>query len=468
MSLPIQLRSKRIEALTAQNPALAEELRRRIEMMEKMRALLIGRFPMGVGDSDLYKAFCWASLYVLKPNNGLLGLVLPKTTFSAAGMQDWRRELQKRGSLVSLTYLTNSNQWVFNIHAQYSIALMVYASGYETDLEMKGPIHDLPTFQGLNAKQPVVLNRLQALRFTASASIPSVSDPETGQILSQMRLAPDLRDFENGLLKPVSEFHATNDRGLFDHGDDLERLEVYSGKSFNLWQPRTGEIFAMADPKIAGLELRNRIDRQVRLRSSAFFGLNLERDLGDRMPFERPRIALRGVTNATNSRTVIACLIPANIFLTNMAPYFISKPGHERDEAYALAFLSSIPFDWYARKFVDAALNFHLLSSFPLPTREDSKRINKLIELSGQLAAVDSSFDDWAKGAGVSVGNLLDKKARDEAISEVDAIVALEYGLTKDNLTHIYSTFHRGWEDVERLKLVLSFMDKWGVNNERH
>jgi hypothetical protein len=330
---------------------------------------------------------------------------------------------------------------------------------------MRGPIHDIESFRRINLSEPVKLNRLQALRFTASASIPSVSDPETGEILSQMRSSPDLREFEGGILKPVSEFHATNDRGIFDHGVGSARVDVYSGKSFNIWQPRTGEIFASADPKVAGAELRQRIERQIKLKSSAFFGLSTIGDLGGKMPFERTRIALRGVTNSTNSRTVIASLIPSNVFLTNMAPFFISKPGNEKAEAFALAFLSSIPFDWYARKFVDAAMNFHLLSSFPLPAMTDSPRSRRIVELSGQLAAVDETYADWATCVGVEVGKLSDEKSRSEAIAELDGLVALAYGLSKANLKHIYETFHRGWDDQIRLESALAFMDDWSNSN---
>jgi len=90
-----------------------------------------------------------------------------------------------------------------------------------------------------------------------------------------------------------------------------------------------------------------------------------------------------------------------------------------------------------------------------------------LIELSGQLAAVDTSFDEWAQAAGVGVGNLQEAKDRNQAIDEIDAIVSLEYGLTKENLTHIFNTFHRGWNGAERLKSTLSFMDKWSTKNDR-
>ncbi|MFB6188049.1 MAG: hypothetical protein ABEI86_14440, partial [Halobacteriaceae archaeon] len=60
-------------------------------------------------------------------------------------------------------------------------------------------------------------------------------------------------------------------------------------------------------------------------------------------------------------------LVPPEVFLTDKAPYFLWPRGDERDEAYLLGILCSIPLDWYARRFVETTLNFHILNGFPIP-----------------------------------------------------------------------------------------------------
>lgn len=461
LALNVQERDVRIAELRLQNTQLTEELERTIAGMEQMRNLLHQRFPMGVGHSDLYKAFGWVALNLVRSPGGYIGFVFPKTTFSAAGMQEWRESLQSLGSMVDLTYLVNSGQWVFNIHPQYSIALMVYVKGVQADLGIRGPIHGLQEFINLNQKPGVILDRELLLRFTSSGSIPGVSDQETADILTVMRGAKNINEFEGGLVRPVQEFNATADRRYFDHGDGPRRYPVYSGKTFSHWDPLSGELFARADPDIAIPVLNDRMARQLRLRSSAFYGLDLNSDLGGLHPIFRPRIAIRGMTSPTNSRTVIPALIPAHVVLTNISPYLLLPIGREKTEAYLLAVLSSIPFDWYGRKFIESALNFHLFSAFPIPEPQEGKAKDRAIQLSGMLAAVDGSYADWAKAVGVEVGQLKKPLEKEEAIAELDALVAIFYGLDSKQLAHIFSTFHRGWDYSDRLDKVQYFLKEW-------
>ena len=461
LSIPVQERDLRIVELASQYPHLAEELQGSIETMEKMRKMLYVRFPMGVGDSDLYKAFGWVALGLLRPKGGFLGFVLPKTTFSAAGMQNWREALQKTGSMLDLIYLVNTGQWVFDIEARYSIALLIFASGVSKDLQLRGPVHSLKEFRQTNSTGGVKLDRELLLSFTSSGSIPAVSDQNTADVLTVMRKSRNLDEFEGGITRPVREFDATLDKKFFDHGEAANRLPVYSGKTFGHWEPKSGELFGWADPEIAVTELAARMGRQLRLKSSAFYGFELERDLAGKHPLFRPRIAIRGVTRPTDSRTIIPALLPAGVVLTNMAPYLLMPIGKEKTEAFLLAVLGSIPFDWYARKFIETALNFHLFSAFPIPEPRTGKAVNRAIELAGKLAAVDDSFKDWASTVGVGVGELQQVADKEAAVAELDALVSVFYGLDSTQVAHIFATFHRGWNFSDRLDKVQHYMKEW-------
>jgi hypothetical protein len=300
-----------------------------------------------------------------------------------------------------------------------------------------------------------------ALEFTKSAAIPVIGDRQTAEVLEQMRLSPSLETVLDGRVRPVRELDATNDRKFFDHGEGDARIPVLTGASFNIWQPETGTVFAWADPTILVPELERKLERQTRLASSALFGLDFLRDLGGRLPYQGARIAIRGITRPTDTRTFIPSLVPPGKFLVNMAPYLLIPRKHEDTEAFLLGIMSSIPFDWYTRRFLEVGTNFHLLNAFPIPASEATPVRQRIVHLAGSLAAVDTRFIEWADSVGVPVGSLLEPNERESAIFELDALVSLAYGLEREHVEHIFKTFHRGWDYGPRLARVLEFYDDW-------
>lgn len=55
----------------------------------------------------------------------------------------------------------------------------------------------------------------------------------------------------------------------------------------------------------------------------------------------------------------------------------------------------------------------------------------------------------------------LDVAEKDNMIAELDAVVAHLYGLTEPQLTHIFETFHEGWDYRPRLNAVLTHYKAW-------
>ena len=103
----------------------------------------------------------------------------------------------------------------------------------------------------------------------------------------------------------------------------------------------------------------------------------------------------------------------------------------------------------------------HFLNAFPIPEMTESEATDRIVFLSGSLAAENPEFEDWAAAVGVPVGTLKEEGERNEAIYELDALVALAYGLDREQVEHIFETFHRGWDYQPRLTRVLEFYDQW-------
>ena len=181
------------------------------------------------------------------------------------------------------------------------------------------------------------------------------------------------------------------------------------------------------------------------------------------LPCHAPRVAFRDVSRATDSRTVRVALLPPKIFVTNKGPYFLWPRGDENDQAYLLGVLSSIPLDWYARRFVELSVNFFIINPFPVPRPDrNDERWERVVALAGRLACPDRRFRTWARRVGVQCGALGDDE-KEDMIHELDAVVAHLYGLNEAQLVHIFETFHEGWDYQARLDSVLRHFHAWGA-----
>lgn len=457
---------KAIKEYRASRPDLVTLLEAETSAAERYRrALLSGPYPgLGTGDVDLYKAFSWRFWQLLR-EGGRFGVVFPRSVLNSAGSARWRDALLKEGQFQSVVSLINTGRWVFGeVDGRYSVTLLTVekSKSPEPEVRLAGPFHSMSAF--LAGRHTLGSLPAAGLReWAGGASFPLLPDTAAIEAFKVLRFHPRLDSGEQWLFKPVAEFHATSDRKTFDAGGQSDhRWPVYTGATFNLWEPDAGEPYTYADPATVTAVLYEKRKRQARLSSSAFLGLPpaIVNDTKT-LPCLAPRIAFRDVARSTDSRTVIAALVPGNVVLTNKAPYLLRRSGDSADEAYLLGVLCSIPFDWYARRYVEISMNLHLVNAFPIPRprKEDPLRL-RVVHLAGSLAAVDERYAAWASDVGVPVASATGQIKKD-FIDELDAVVAHLYGLNRESLTHIFQTFHRGWDYQPRLTAVLSHFDRW-------
>ena len=441
--------------------------------MEQVRNVLVGgAYPgMGTGDPDLYKAFCWRFWHLTAADGGRIGVVLPRSALAAKGSTDFRVEMFQKASSVNVTMLVNNRRWVFpEVHPQYSIGLICIAHGApsEKSIHLRGPYASLAAFAAGVEKPATAFARDEVLAWNDTASLPLLPTEESVDVFAQLRKAPrlDLNVEGQWRARPDRELDATNQKYLMDVNSE-ECPEgfwpVYKGESFELWTPDTGTYYAFADPEPVMRWLQ---DKRVRAgrgrRDSAHREFPIEH-LRERstLPCFAPRVAFRDVSRATDSRTVRVALVPPEVFIGNQAPYLLWPRGDEKDQAFVLGVLSSIPLDWYARRFVETHVNYFVFNPFPVPRPvRDDQRWLRIVALAGRLACPDERFADWAAAVGVEHGPLpADEK--EDMIHELDAVVAHLYGLSEPQLVHIFETFHEGWDYEHRLTAVLGHYHAW-------
>lgn len=435
-------------------------------------ALTSGGFPgMGTGDPDLYKAFSWRFWHLIAQERGAIGVVLPRSALALKGSTEFRHAILENCDEVSVTTLLNNKQWVFpDIHPQYTIGLVacVRRNSHDPDVSLSGPFRSIESFRCNAFNEATHFKGSEIRNWTDTASLPLLPTEDSLDTFVQLRKAPrlDVNRPRQWRARPYRELDATNDKHLMDLKSEKcpkGFWPVFKGETFDIWTPDTRKYYAFADPKKVIPRLQSkRLAGKKNNRSvfSEFTDPQWFRDTNT-LDCYNTRVAFRDVTNRTNQRTVIPCLIPKHVFITNKGPYFIWVRGDERDQAYLLGILSSLPLDWYARRFVETNVSLFIANAFPIPRSfQDQRLYERVVNISGRLACPDERFAGWAEAVGVEYGHI-DQDVKQDMIHELDAVVALVYGLNQNQLRHIFETFHEGWDFQNRWEETLKHFKAW-------
>lgn len=98
--------------------------------------------------------------------------------------------------------------------------------------------------------------------------------------------------------------------------------------------------------------------------------------------------------------------------------------------------------------------SFVPLRAIPRPLR-DNPLWQRAVALAGRLAAPDDRFADWAQKVGVEWGPLPPQE-KQAMIDEAHL-----YGLSEDQLRHIFEAFHEGWDCEPRFEAVRKHFLRW-------
>lgn len=451
-SLPVGKLNAEIARLRRVRHDLVNEYETEVSLADALRnTLLHGPYPdLGSGHPDLYKAFAWR-FWQLVRLGASIGVVLPRGAIAGAGMAAWRKAALSGGNFTDVTIGINSAGWMFDdAEHRYTICLitLVKTGVVSQSVTLRGPYRSLATFE-VGKKHPPVMLPAQGIRsWTEGAVFPSIPSAEAAVVFRKMAGLPPLANQSNFRFRPVQgDLNATTGKDLMvlNATSTTGLWPVYKGASYNLWMPDTGEYYAWTRPEVVVPELLARRSRNS-ARGGSAFGEQDVAILSDdsALPCLNPRISYRRVSRATDTRTVIAALVPPKVLLTDKAAYLLRVRGSLGDEAFLLGVLSSMPLDWYARRIVEVQVDFYVINAFPIPEPERDHPLRRCVEeIAGRLAAVDARYEAWAEGVGVPVASV-NKSEKPELLAELDAAVALLYGLDEQDLHIIYETFHVG------------------------
>jgi len=465
-------RNQALRAIQRARPDLEKELNEEKAASSVLRDAVRPLPGMNTGHPDLFRAFLWRFIQLAANDGGRIGVVLPGDAFKIKGSAVLRQVIAERLRHLDLQMLTNRRGWVFDdVHQQKLIALCCGTAGTgarSCEYVIRPEIHSADGWRSRDPLARIEVERRWLTNYSTSLVAPIIpSAVESKQIIDVLMRHPPIRRHKSLYVRRVyADFETSRgDARRWHPNPKSGDWPVYKGESFDLWNPDTGSYYGWTDGAAIAEAAH---DKRLRCNTSSPYSLLPEawRNDPNTHPMRHPRIAFRDVTNRGNSRTLIAALIPAQVVTTQTAPWvlWLDHSDKERRDAFLLGVLSSIPLDWWARRFIEGHADQEAFDSLRVPDFvPGSALVERTVALAGRLACPDKRFAKWAKAVGVEYGRL-DATEKDDMIAELDAVVAHLYGLSEPQLTHIFETFHEGWDYQPRLTAVLGHYTAWARN----
>jgi len=429
---------------------------------------------MNTGHPDLFRAFTIRFIELSVSSGGFVAVVLPGDAFKIAGASDVRERLAHSCSKVHVQMFTNKGNWVFESVDPRKLISLVIATRRSASLDREPESNVIfeipPEFHSFDAWQARIsgdstLVSLDVLRqYSASLVLPLMPCSASMEVILQLMKSPKLENHPALAQRRVyADFETSKKDKAYWHDDRGEGdIPVYAGESFDIWAPDTGAYYAYTESATieeAAYAKWNRVNR-----SSPYSAIpQFFRRKRENHPMYGPRIAFRDVTNRTNTRTLVVSLIPPLVVTVQTAPWVLwTDMNHPKwHEAYLLGVLSSLPCDWWCRRFIEQHADQEAFNCIRVPNPAiNSSASARVVELAGRLASPDERFAEWASAVDVGFGPI-DSQEKQKDVHELDAITAHLYGLTEAHLRHIFETFHEGWDYRDRLEATLEHYRRW-------
>jgi N-6 DNA Methylase len=476
-------RKRRIAALEHDDPALYGEFRAALRRADGISHLTrwSGRYPFtGRGRVNTYALFAEAMRSLLAPT-GRCGVIVPTGIATDDTTKHFFADLINRQTLVSLYDFENTLPLFPAVDRRFKFCL----------LTITGP--ERPTKSGAEfmffAHQIADLDD-QARRFTLSAEDLALLNPNTrtcplfrssrdAELIKAIYrrvpvlIAEDRPDgnpweasFRQGL------FNMTSDSGLFRSAAECETaggtldgnvyrsargqewLPLYEAKMVHHFTHRWGD-YAMRSSTSLDSQLPDISSGQL---ADPFYFTQprywvAAAEVKERLTvWNRPwLVGFRGITNATNERTVIASILPFTAVGNSISLVLVAR--EHRRAPYLAASLASFALDFVARfKVGGSNLNFFIIQQLPvLPPETYDGLCPWQPDLTiGQWLApriLELTYTAWdLAGFAADIGYSgapfrWDDERREQLRAELDACFFHLYGIERNDVGYIMDTF---------------------------
>jgi hypothetical protein len=255
------------------------------------------------------------------------------------------------------------------------------------------------------------------------------------------------------------ELDSDLDNDLFMEKPNGDALVLFEGKMINQYNSNFSTNRYWVDETEGRGRLISKSARRIleELRPDQKGGITLK--LGDivdkikrreiKLDYEAERLVIRRVGSSTNERSLIATIVPSNVYLMDNLQYVVPFRTEIKGDAiiqtdlrdeiyYLLALLNSYVLDYYIRLRISANLNYFFLYELPIPDA-NNEIYGKIITASKKLVETN------------------DNQLR----AELETVIARDvFKLSKEDMEHILGSFVYG--NIDRTLTNLIIEKFWG------
>ncbi len=389
---------------------------------------------------NLYKLFIERSFRLLRIG-GYGGMITPGSIYTDRGAMQLREMLLKQASVNVLFGISNERFIFEEVHHAQKLCLFAFCKGEESRrIQMDFRI---------NPREAVASDKLDAFLHSEHLDI-AVSlirrlSPDSLSVM-EFRNLVDVAICERMLRFPMlgesiegtwsvsftQEFNMTTDSPLFLSTHGKGRQPLFEGKM--IWQ--------FDHQYLSARYWINEADGRKSL-------LGRDKDNGQMLDYQVPRLGFRDIASNTNERTMIAAIIPP-AFHGNKLPTVrvFDRLGTRlltgSQQLFLAGVWNSFVIDAMVRMKVTTTLNFFYIYQLPVPrlTKKDPA-FAPIVARAAKLICTTPEFDDLARevGLGSHAEGVTDPAARATLRAELDGLVAHLYGLTEDEFAYVLTTF---------------------------
>ncbi len=477
-------RRELIEELKTKDPKLYKKYSDAKAAADKSLSYIrsCGRYPLaGKGDINTYAVFAELAHSVVSPK-GRVGLLVPTGIATDKTNEDFFAELVNSHTLSGLYDFENKAPVFPDVHRSMKFSVLLFGGSRNKSKSAKFIffVHKTPELNdkkrqiSLSASDFRLLNpNTQTCPIFRSARDANL----TKYIYKRVPVLWNRTRKKGGNswgIRFFTMFHQTNDAELFHTEEELKSdgfkrsgpnwrkgkklfLPLYEAKMIQMYDHRAAGViinesnwFRQGQPNPTSLVQHQNPEFTVEPRWWAF---QEAINTALKKPVPPALLAFKNVTSPTNQRTMIAALIPP-VGVINSAPLIIFPPEVPAQlQPCLLANLNAFVLDYIVRQKIGGVnLNFFLIEQFPMfppdfykqkcPWNSKQTLEKWISDRVLKLTCTSNDMIPLAEAAGFkTLIHKWDEAERLELMAQLDAAYFLLYGIERNDVEYILSTF---------------------------